>query len=270
MLAAEERAKRARESQAAALAERDRPPVFIPSVAVTDETRIALVVGNSKYLGVPALTNPGRDAAAVAAALRDLGFKNVRLATDLSREKLIDALRSFSAEAAAADWAVVYFAGHGIEVNHVNYLIPVDAKLATDRDIQFEALPLDQVLGAVEGAKKPRLILLDACRDNPFTRSMSRTVASRSIGRGLAAIEPERGTLVVYAAKGGQQSFDGSGSNSPFVAAFLKQLAYPGVEIRKLFDLVRDDVIDATGGKQQPYTYGSLSGRQEFYFLSKR
>jgi uncharacterized caspase-like protein len=188
---------------------------------------------------------------------------------DLGREKLIDALRGFAREAETADWALVYYAGHGIEANGTNYLVPVDAKLEVDRDIEYEAVPLNQVLSTVEGARKLRIVLLDACRDNPFTRQMRRTVATRSIGRGLARVEPEGGTLVAYAAKDGQIALDGNGANSPFVAALVKHLPTPGVEINKLFRLVRDDVLAATGRKQEPFVYGSLPG-EDFFFVAGR
>ena len=124
-----------------------------------------------------ALANPQKDAEAIAASLRNIGFETVTLAADATREKLLDALRNFTNEAEKADWAVVYYAGHGIEVNGQNYLIPVDAKLETDRDMQFEAVPLDQVMASLEGARKLKLVLLDACRDNPFMPPMRKTVA---------------------------------------------------------------------------------------------
>ena len=139
--------------------------------------RIALVIGNSAYKNVPALTNPQNDATAIATSLRNIGFETVTLSIDATREKLIDALRAFADEAEKADWAMVYYAGHGIEVNGQNYLIPIDARLATDRDVQFEAIPLDQVMAALEGAKKLKLVLLDACRDNPFAPQMRKTTA---------------------------------------------------------------------------------------------
>jgi TRAP-type C4-dicarboxylate transport system substrate-binding protein len=230
--------------------------------------RVALVVGNSSYKAATRLPNPARDAAAVAAALKSIGFQSVRLENDLTREKLVEALRDFAREAATADWAVVYFAGHGLEINGTNHLVPVDARLETDRDVHFETLPLDQVLTAVEGARKLRLVILDACRDNPFLRVMKRTVATRSIGRGLARVEPDGGTLVAYAAKGGEVALDGDGANSPFVQALLKHLPTPGLEIGKLFRHVRDDVMTATGRKQEPFIYGSLSS-EDFYFVAK-
>ncbi|MGP0089480.1 MAG: caspase family protein [Xanthobacteraceae bacterium] len=241
-----------------------------PSAAPLGELgrRVALVIGNSSYTAVPALPNPRRDAQALAEALRSVGF-TVTLADDLPRDQLVDALRRFAADAEKADWAVIYFAGHGIEIGGVNYLIPVDARLISDRDAQFEAVSLDQVLGAVEGAHKLRLVLLDACRENPFARQIRRTVAARSIGRGLARIEPGAGTLVAYAARDGQVALDGDGQNSPFTAALVKRLKDPGLEINKLFRLLHDDVMEATDNRQEPYTYGALPGREDFYFVAR-
>jgi uncharacterized caspase-like protein len=235
-------------------------------VAMAGEKRVALVVGNANYRSAPSLPNARRDADAVASVLRRVGFQTVNLQSDLPKEKLLDALRAFARLAEEADWALIYYAGHGIEMNGTNYLIPVDARLETDRDVQFEALPLDQLLSAVEGAHKLRVILLDACRENPFARQMRRTVATRSIGRGLARVEPEGGTLVAYAAKHGEVALDGEGGNSPFATALIRHIATPGVEINKLFRLVRDDVLAATGRKQEPFVYGSLPG-EDFYFV---
>jgi uncharacterized caspase-like protein len=240
-------------------------------IAVTDH-RIALVIGNADYVNVPALPNPARDAALVADALKRSGFESVTVLTNLRKDALIAGLRDFAARAESADWAVVYYAGHGMEVGGINYLIPTDARIAADRDIGFEAVPLEQVLNAAERAKKLRLVILDACRDNPFASQMKRTlsVASRSVTRGLAAVEPEAGTLVVYAAKDGETAIDGEGRNSPFALAFVKNLQTPGLEVRRLFDTVRDDVMDATGRRQKPFSYGSISGRQDFYFVAGR
>ena len=148
----------------------------------------------------------------------------------------------------------------------MNYLVPIDAKLATDRDVTFEAIPLDQVLQAVDGARKLHLVILDACRANPFVHTMTRSLAiTRSVGSGLAAIEPERATLVAYAAKDGHAAIDGTDGNSPFVAALLKYLETPSLEINLLFRKVRDDVLAATGKRQEPFTYGSLPS-EPFYF----
>ena len=234
-------------------------PSALPKASPTlHERRVALVIGNSAYQNVGALPNPQKDAQALATTLRNIGFDVVTLAQDATRDKLSEALRTFAEESEKADWAMVYYAGHGIEVNGTNYLIPVDAKLATDRDIQFQAVPLDQVMAAVEGAHKLKLIMLDACRDNPFVPAMRRTAApeasaaptgggtvgTRSIGKGLAEVKVSGATLVVYAAKEGQTALDGEGGNSPFAVAVVQRLATPGVEINKLFRLVRDDVME--------------------------
>jgi hypothetical protein len=250
---------------AKAAASSDTGPSIAQPTALTGN-RIALVIGNSTYKNVPALSNPTRDADTMAASFRSAGFKTVQLRNDLTREKLTDALQDFAVEADKADWAVVYFAGHGLEVNGTNYLFPVDARLAADRDVEFEAVPLDRVMNAVSGAKRLRLVLLDACRDNPFANQMRRSVATRSIGRGLTNVEPEAGTLVVYAAKHGQVALDGDGGNSPFVTALTKRMKTPGLEVRRLFDHVRDDVLEMTNRAQQPFSYGSLPGSEDYYF----
>jgi uncharacterized caspase-like protein len=244
------------------------PPPAAPAARVPAEKRVALVIGNSDYAAVARLSNPRRDADAVAASLRRIGFRTVTLEADLSRDKLVRALRAFQDEAETADWAMIYYAGHGIEVGGVNYLVPIDARLKDDRDVQDEAVPLDRLLSAIEGAKKLRLVVLDACRDNPFVAQMRRSVGTRSIGRGLARIEPEGGTLVAYAAKHGQVALDGDGANSPFVGALVRHLQTPGLEINKLFRLVRDDVMAATGRKQEPFVYGSLPG-EDFFFVQR-
>jgi uncharacterized caspase-like protein len=232
--------------------------------------RVALVIGNSSYRSVSGLRNPGADAAAIADALRQVGFQVVRLEQDLGREKLIDALRGFAREVETADWALVYYAGYGIEANGTNYLVPVDAKLEVDRDIESETVPLKEVLGAVAAARKLRIVLLDASRDNPFARQIRRTVATRSIGGGLARVEPEGGTLVVYAAKAGRIALDGSGTNSPFAAALLKHIGTPGLDVHRLFARVRDDVLASTGRMQEPFVYGSLPGEEFFFVAAKR
>lgn len=257
-------------------------PVAPPSATVQGR-RVALVVGNSNYKKVKPLSNPPHDADAIAATFRAIGFQTVTLMQDATRDTLLDTLRKFAVEAETADWAVVYYAGHGIEMNGINYLIPVDAKLEVDRDVQFEAIPVDQVLLSVEGAKKLKLILLDACRDNPFTPTMRHTAAPdaisastggatvgrRSIGRGLGEVKVTGATLVAFAAKNGQTALDGEGDNSPFAVALTQRIATPGVEINKVFRLVRDDVMEATAGRQEPYTYGSLPGKEDFFFVAK-
>jgi tetratricopeptide (TPR) repeat protein len=226
--------------------------------------RVALIIGNSAYQKVGQLPNPKRDAARLASSLQAVGFSKVTVVEDLTSSGFNDTLRAFSRDADGADWAMIYYAGHGMEMNNSNYLVPVDAQLQTDRDVQFEAVPLERVVASIEGAKGMRLVILDACRDNPFTAAMKRTSATRSIGRGLALVEPEGGTLVAYAAKAGQVAQDGDGENSPFVTALVNRIETPGIEIGKLFRLVRDDVLSATGRQQEPFIYGSLPSEDMF------
>jgi tetratricopeptide (TPR) repeat protein len=246
--------------------------------------RVALVIGNSTY-AIGKLRNPLQDAEVIADVLKRVGFTEVTLLKDANREELVKGLRAFADNAEGADWALVYYAGHGIEMSGVNYLLPIDVRLATDRDVQFEAVPLDQVLASIEQAKKLRLVFLDACRDNPFVSGMRRTPApeavalsssggantgTRSIGRGLGRINlgSQGGLLVFYAAKDGQTALDGEGADSPFAVAVAQRLATPGVEINKVLRLIRDDVMEATAGRQEPYTYGSLPGSEDFFFVA--
>jgi tetratricopeptide (TPR) repeat protein len=225
--------------------------------------RIALVIGNSKYESFDSLANPKRDAELVADALGKSGFQSVKLLTDASRETLSAALQAFSNDSKNANWAVVYFAGHGIELDGSNYLVPVDAKFETDADIPKESVALDQILNAVSSADKMRLVVLDACRENPFAEKKS-----LSVGRGLARIEPESGTLVAFATKHGHLATDGAGDNSPFTTSLIRRMDAPGLEINQLFRMVHDDVYTSTGKKQEPFTYGQLSA-QGFYFKAR-
>jgi hypothetical protein len=240
-----------------------------PAVNAPFGRRVALLIGNGDYEHVPTLPNATNDAKALAAALTASGFQSVTLKTNLKRDEVISALSDFARIADTADWAVVYYSGHGIEYRGTNYIIPVDARLLMDRDIDLEAVDVGKVMNIVDGAKRLRLIILDACRNNPFLDQMKRTIASRAITRGLAPVEPDAGSLIVYAAKHGETALDGDGKNSPFAAALLNRIQTPNLEIRRLFDLVRDDVLTSTNKQQQPFTYGSLSGSEDFYFAAK-
>lgn len=189
--------------------------------------------------------------------------------SDLTRDKFFEALKSFAEEAEKADWAVVYYAGHGFEIGGVNYLVPVDAKLAADKDAETQAVALEQVIAAVSAARKVRLVMLDACRDNPFAPTMQRTPSLKLVDKGFSNIEPGAGLMVVYAAKHGETAMDSDGgADSPFATALARDIKQPKVEIRKLFDIVRDDVWSATKHEQQPFTYGSPPGREDFYFVA--
>jgi len=225
------------------------------------EKRVALVLGNSAYQNVAPLANPVNDSTKIAATLKAAGFDVVDSRRDLLAAETRRALRDFADRARDADIAVVYYAGHGIEVNGANYLIPVDARLERDTDIFDEALSLDRILIAIEPAKKLRLVILDACRDNPFAKSMKRTVATRAIGRGLAQLEPTSpNVLIAYSAKAGSTAVDGDGNNSPFTEALAQHIAKPGLDVRRAFGFVRDEVLRSTGNRQEPFVYGSLGG----------
>ncbi|HEU4379903.1 MAG TPA: tetratricopeptide repeat protein [Hyphomicrobiaceae bacterium] len=231
------------------------------------ERRVALVVGNSRYAHAPALRNPAGDAKLLAQSLRESGFSQVRELYDADLSALGRALKDFGDLAVGSDWAVIYFAGHGIEVGGTNYLIPVDAKLETQAHVEDEAVPLSRVMSKVTSASKLQLIILDACRNNPFVPRMRGTGRTRSVGSGLTAIEPDTGVLVAYAARDGTTASDGEDTspNSPYADALARHIGEQGLEISLLFRKVRDDVLTKTAKQQEPYTYGSLPA-QPFYF----
>ncbi|MDA9459091.1 caspase (peptidase) [Bradyrhizobium sp. CCBAU 11430] len=230
------------------------------SPALADK-RVALVIGNSAYKSVPKLANPASDAGLIGGMLRKAGFDTVDVRQDLNASEMRKALREFGGRTRDADVAVIYYAGHGMEVDGTNYLIPTDAALETDTDVYDEALPIDRVLVSIEPAKQLRLVILDACRDNPFAKTMKRTVASRAIGRGLAKVEPTTpNTMIAFAAKAGSTASDGDSRNSPFATALSDHLPKPGLDLRKAFGFVRDDVLKSTANKQEPFVYGSLGG----------
>jgi uncharacterized caspase-like protein len=232
-----------------------------PNAEALAEKRVALVIGNSAYQHAPRLPNPSNDATAVAKLIKDIGFDLVDFRRDLVGIDLRRAIREFAQQARGADIAIVFYAGHGIEVNGTNYLVPTDGKLEQDFDVEDEAVPLDRLLGAIEPAKRLRLVILDACRDNPFVKKMKRTIATRAVGQGLAKVELRTSdTLIAFAAKAGSLANDGEGSHSPFTAALLKHLPSPGVDVRLMFGRVRDEVLASTNRKQEPFVYGSLGG----------
>ncbi|HEX6001591.1 MAG TPA: caspase family protein [Hyphomicrobiaceae bacterium] len=223
--------------------------------------RVALVMGNADYK-IGALANPVNDAIAVAETFRkDLGFDQVILKKNLTFDGFRTALDELSRAATGAEMAVVYFAGHGLEVNGKNFLIPVDATLRRAGALELEAIPLNTVLNQLEGVRELKLVILDACRNNPFVLRGGK----RSSGRGLARIEPEDSTLVVYAARDGTTADDGAGrQHSPFTQALLKHIATPNVEVRLVLGRVGDDVMATTNHLQQPHVYGTLGGHEHY------
>ena len=224
------------------------------------QQRVALVIGNGSYAHAPSLANPLNDAADIGASLQRLGFAVTRI-ENADQVTLRRGLQQFALAASASEMAAVFYAGHGIEVDRRNFLVPVDARLLSDADVEFETVPLDLLMRTVERTRGLRLIILDACRNNPFAAAMQRAGATRSIGRGLARVEPSGETLVAYAAKEGTVAADGEGRNSPYTSALLAQLEEPGLEVGLMFRKVRDAVLASTGGRQEPFVYGSLSSK---------
>jgi Caspase domain len=223
-------------------------------MALAAQKRVALVIGNANY-SIKPLANPANDATAIAAAFEVLGFDHVTLKTNLTRRQMIDALQAFERQAGGADVSVVFFAGHGTALDQTDtYLVPIDAKLEREADLEDEAISLKSVLRRLEGTQGLRLIILDACRNPPFQLAGRK----RSTARGLSRIEPDDNTLVAYATKDGATADDGAGPHSPFTTALLNRLASPGLDVSFVFRHVRDDVMAATGRQQQPHLYGTL------------
>jgi Caspase domain len=227
----------------------------VPALAAD---RVALVIGNGAYQRVPALPNPPRDAADIAHALERLDFKVTQL-NNATASDMRKALVEFGRAAEGSMMAVVFYAGHGMEAGGENWLVPTDAELRSDTDIESEAVSLRSVNLQVSKARQLGLVILDACRNNPFAAKMKRSLSTRGVSRGLAPTEPTDNVLVAYAARDGTTANDGDGRNSPFTAALLRNIETPGLEISFLFRNVRDEVMLATKREQQPFVYGSLS-----------
>jgi uncharacterized caspase-like protein len=238
---------------------------LVAGAATAAENRIALVIGNSQYSKFGLLPNPQMDADAISGALRSVGF-DVTLVNNQSLDGMNKALNAFAVRTQAADVAVIYYAGHGIEVYGRNYLIPVDAVLSSDADVRYQAVPLDAVLGAVERSKGLGIVILDACRDNPFLAAMSRAVGGRAIGQGLGKVDPPNGVLVAFSAAEGAVASDGrDGEHSPYAKALMRYIQEPGLEINLLLGKVHDDVLEATGQVQSPRAVSAVGGKP-FYF----
>ncbi|WP_260683038.1 caspase family protein [Rhizobium laguerreae] len=225
------------------------------------EKRVALVVGNSAYQHVPTLPNPKNDAGDMAAKLRDLGFVVV-VGNDLDLAGVRRTISDFVDKLDGADMALFYYAGHGLQVNGENYIAPVDAKLLSYIDLEFEAVPMNLILSAMERTTRVNLVFLDACRDNPLAVNLARSMGTRSasVGRGLARVGSGIGSLIAFATQPGNIALDGVGRNSPFTAALLRHLGKPGRDItRELID-VRLDVLRETNGRQVSWDNSSLTG----------
>jgi TPR repeat protein len=249
--------------------------VFAFAAPAARADKVALVIGMGDYVSVPKLDNTLNDARAIAETLEGVGF-TVTLALDTPLAPLMDLVDEFAFRAETAELALVYFAGHGVEVQGENFLIPVDAVVASNLDVQRQSISLDQLLAAVEGAREMRVVILDSCRDNPFGDAIDLDLAAADDGGGdaatrsgsgrvgLAPANPDQGTIVAFAARDGQVALDGIGDNSPFATALMEKLTEPGLEISLMFRQVRDEVLAQTANLQEPYVYGSLSG-EPFY-----
>lgn len=236
------------------------------------QDRIALVIGNSSYEHAAALPNPKNDAVAIGEALENVGF-DVRVNIDLDQRGMQAALRDFGLKAETADVALVYFAGHGIQVASQNYLLPVDAKLKRERDLIYEATPLSIVTAEVAQARELGMVVLDSCRDNPLAANLRASlgpVRSKLIGLGMARVEdvpPE--TLIAFSTRFDQLAYDGTGDLSPFTTALVKHIQEPGLELDLFFRKVRDTVLDLTANRQEPRTTDAL-GAKPFYFTAPK
>jgi uncharacterized caspase-like protein len=244
------------------------PWVGIPATPAAAESRVALVIGNGAYAHTPRLANPTHDARDMAAALKAHGFQVVE-AYDADKRRFDEALRTFSGRLGQADVALLFYAGHGVQVGLQNYILPVDARLERERDLEFEAIKLDFVLRQMELDRegKTSIVILDACRDNPLARNLARSMGTRStaIGRGLATTPAGLGTFIAYSTQPGNVALDGSGRNSPFAAALLKHLPVPGRNLPALLIEVRKEVVAVTNGQQVPWDHSALTA--DFTFV---
>ncbi len=227
------------------------------------DKRVAFVVGNGSYKNVAALPNPPIDARSMAAALRNVGFEVVE-GTNLSRDKMAEKLLDFGKKAEGADIALFFYAGHGIAVNGTNYLVPVDADLKSEMDVKLgAAINVDVTLEQTMGDAKVKLVLLDACRDNPFAAKIRSARATRGVNvqPGLAEMKSGEGTLIAFATGPGQTALDGeAGANSPFTRALLANVTQPGVEIQQAMTKVRAQVNEETQKGQLPWGHTNLIG----------
>ncbi|MDB4074107.1 caspase family protein [Ascidiaceihabitans sp.] len=250
--------------QKSATANAQSVTVSKPKMVQKYTNRKALVIGNANYLDQTPLKNPINDAKAVAAKLEQVGFE-VTYKEDLGVREFGRTLSAYERSLSGSDMSLFYYAGHGIEIDKQNYLIPVDAEITAPEDARYETVVLDDAISASLNTGKLSMILIDACRDNPFSGKMSG--GTRSVGRGLSIVDVGKGNvnqIISFAASSGEVAEDGSGQNSPYASAIIDLLDEPNLEIGKLFRLVRDRVTQATGGKQKPVVNQDLSGEDIF------
>lgn len=227
--------------------------------ASAQDKKVALVIGNANYEAAPKLRNTVNDAADLSQKLRTLGFEVIE-GMDLSKRATDQSIQRFSAALENASLGVFFYAGHGLQVDGVNYLVPIDAQVKSPAGLDFELVRLDLVQKNMELEARANIIFLDACRDNPFTRNLSATRRTRSlnVGRGLATVEAGRGTLISFSTQPGNVALDGDGRNSPFTSALLRHIGQPGEELLSAMIRVRQDVFRVTNGKQVPWDQQAL------------
>ncbi len=229
--------------------------------ASVQERRIALVIGNGTYKSSP-LANPVNDANDIAAALKNLGF-SVRLKINADQRSMERSIREFGKDLRSGSIGLFYFAGHGIQVHGRNYLIPIGADVESEADVKYESVDAGRVLSQMyEAENSLNIIILDACRDNPYARSF------RSSEKGLAKMDAPTGSILAYATAPGSVAADGTGRNGLYTSMLLKHISTPGLEIGRLFRQVRIDVVKSSGKRQTPWESSSLMG--DFYFTTKR
>ena len=231
------------------------------------ETRVALVIGNGAYQHAPALPNPKNDATDVAAALQRDGFQTI-VAVDVDKVRMDESIIRFSRAARTSDVAMFYYSGHAMQFGGVNYLVPVDGKLMDEADLR-RMIRLDDIVSDLQQAKSLRILVLDSCRDNPLAEELKRSMGpsrSSSVQRGLAKIDAPLGTIVAYSTQAGRTAQDGNGHNSPYTAAFLKNIEQPR-EIGEVFRNISADVYRATNNEQLPELSLSIIGN--FYLKGK-
>ncbi|RUW90616.1 caspase domain-containing protein [Mesorhizobium sp. M7A.F.Ca.US.010.02.1.1] len=239
--------------------------LLLLSADAQPQRRVALVIGNGTYAEAGTLANPVNDALDIADKLRSIGFDVIE-GNDLGKRELERSIGEFSDALEGAGVGLFYYAGHGLQVDGRNYIVPVDARLDVPVKLQLEAVPIDEVLDIMEQQTKVSLVFLDACRNNPFARSLSRTATTRSAKAlaGLAQFDSTRGSFIAFSTAPGAVAMDGSGRNSPFAAALLRHIAEPGQSINDMMIAVRRDVVSQTRETQRPWEQGSLLERFEF------
>lgn len=253
--------------------------LFLPTAVTVGgekgERRVALVIGNGGYLYSTFLPNPPNDARAVSRVLRRVGFQVVEV-IDADKSEMDREIQRFEALLRDADVSLFFYAGHGLQVDGENYLLPIDVSFIDHFDLSSQLVGLSGFISAIEKGPKVNLVFLDACRNNPFAKRLKAGISKgrsvtvdgsrrvRHVGQGLAEMKGVVGTLIAYATAPDSVAADGQGENSPFTTAFLKHVEGPGLEVRQFMTRVRLDVLEETKYRQVPWDHSSLT--VDFYF----